>query len=427
MICSRCGATIAAGNRFCTECGQPTQPVGSDTDATVVDGARNQYVPAPSPTASTVPNGDRYVYPAPQPAMSPSPTTLSQPQSPQPIRPPMPAATVAKQPWSNGQKMLVAIGAAVAAILLAVGVVFGVSMYRDAHSSPVSTASSSSDGTGSTSGSGSGSGGTADASCDSTPDMQVVSVERSGNDLVVTILVTSTCSDGSSTRFDDPKARITLKDASGETMADNTFDFSGKRARTVTANGTKVKVTYTPDMCKRSVTDIVDEANDDPSLLIIRYIYRNRGGDSDDSGDSTANDADTAPSSTLKRYENAAGRYAISVPDNFRKTGTTSDGTGFTFAGSGVTITTWRSANTTGSAAGEMARLEADAGVPITYDLNADPSIYVSYYKGGYVYYIKEIVYADHIIGVQLKYSDEHRDVRDPLTEKIPPTLEDLG
>ncbi|PLS26079.1 zinc ribbon domain-containing protein [Bifidobacterium parmae] len=423
MICSRCGATIAAGNRFCTECGQPTQPVGSDTDATMVDGVGNRYVPAPSPTASTVPNGDRYVYPAPQPQPA-----MPQPQLSQPIRPPMPAATAAKQPWSRGQKTFVAIGAAVAAILLVIGVVFGMSMYRDAHSSPVSTASSSSDGTGGTSGSGSGE--TTDASCDSTPDMQVVSVERSGNDLVVTILVTSTCSDGSSTRFDDPKARITLKDASGETMADNTFDFSGKRARTVTANGTKVKVTYTPDMCKRSVTDIVDEANDDPSELIIRYIYRDRGGDSDDSGDSgdsATTDASTPPSSTLKRYENAAGRYAISVPDNFRKTGTTSDGTGFTFAGSGVTITTWRSDNTTGSAAGEMARLEANAGVPITYDLNADPSIYVSYYKGGYVYYIKEIVYADHIIGVQLKYSDEHRDVRDPLTEKIPPTLEDLG
>lgn len=427
MICSRCGATIVAGNRFCTECGQPTQPVGSDADATVVDGARNRYVPVSSPTASTVPNGDRYVYPAPQPAMSPSPTTLSQPQSPQPIRPPMPAATAAKQPWTGGQKTFVAIGAAVAAILLAVGVVFGMSMYRAGHASPVSTASSSSDGTGGTSGSGSGE--TTDASCDSTPDMQVVSVERSGNDLVVTILVTSTCSDGSSTRFDDPKARITLKDASGETMADNTFDFSGKRARTVTASGTKVKVTYTPSMCERSVADIVDGANDDPSLLIIRYIYRNHGStdDTDDSGDSATTDASTAPSTTLKRYENSAGRYAISVPDNFRKTGTTSDGTGFTFAGSGVTITTWRSDNTTGSAAGEMARLEADAGVPITYDLNADPSIYVSYYKGGYVYYIKEIVYADHIIGVQLKYSDEHRDMRDPLTETVPPTLKNLG
>lgn len=427
MICSRCGATIVPGNRFCTECGQPTQPVGEDTDRTVADGTPNRYVPAHSPTASTVPVADQHAYPVPQPPLlqgSQSQPTASQPRPAQPVRSPMPAASAVKQPWSNGQKLLAAIGAAVAAGLLVIGIIFGMSMYRDAHSSPASTTTSSSSVAGEASDSGPS---TTDASCDAEPDMQVVAVERSGNDLVVTILVTSTCSDGSSTRFDDPKARITLKDSVGDVMADNTFDFSGGHARTVTASGTKVKVTYTPDMCTRSVTDIVSEAGDDPSELIIRYIYRDRGRDSDDSDDTAATDASTPPSSTLKRYENAAGRYAISVPDNFRKTGTTSDGMGFTFAGSGVTITTWRSDNTSGSAQAEMDRLEANAGEPITYDLNADPSIYVSYYKGGYVYYIKEIVYADHIIGVQIKYSDDHRDVRDPLTETVPPTLEDLG
>lgn len=149
--------------------------------------------------------------------------------------------------------------------------------------------------------------------------------------------------------------------------------------------------------------------------------------DSSDSSDSTTvNDPDEQPSSTMQRYTNTTGGYEISVPDNFHKVGETSSGTGYVFVGSGVTITTWSGSNTVGSAQAEMERLEANAGEPISYDLNADPSIYVSYYKGGYVYYIKEIVYSDVIIGVQLKYPNDHRDMRDPLDSTVPPTLQRL-
>ncbi|WP_163196029.1 zinc ribbon domain-containing protein [Bifidobacterium platyrrhinorum] len=400
-ICPTCGAPLEDDDRFCTECGNLV-PAGAD--ATVVDAAPDR-TPGTPPPAHPMPPVPRPPQTAPQAAVStPSPGQ---------------AATTARRPWTGGQTALVAVAAVLAVAMLVAGVFVGRNVYERTHATPQATVSRSS-------GDGSSSGATA-ASCDADPDMQVVSVERSGNDLVVTILVTSTCSDGSATRFDDPKARITLKDADGDVMADNTFDFSGSRARTVTSDGTKVKVTYTPKMCRRPVADIVDAAGDDPSELIIRYIYRDRGATDDDADGSDSADASVPPSSTLRQYANTAGGYSIGVPDNFRKSGDTSDGTGYTFNGSGVTITTWRAANTTGSAAGEMARVEANAGVEITYDLNADPSIYVSYAKGGYIYYIKEIVYADHVIGMQLKYAQSNRAFGDPLTETIPPTLSSLG
>ncbi|WP_133119391.1 zinc ribbon domain-containing protein [Bifidobacterium scaligerum] len=149
---------------------------------------------------------------------------------------------------------------------------------------------------------------------------------------------------------------------------------------------------------------------------------KNDSGDSKTHGDSTDSSDSEPPSSTLKPY--AKRNFTISVPENFQEVGGTNESPGFTFEGSGVEILAGTTTNPGRSAAEELDELKARAAVDITYELNADPSIYVSYEKDGDIYYIKECVSANSIISVQIRYPKTARDYGDPLTETVPATLQ---
>lgn len=144
--------------------------------------------------------------------------------------------------------------------------------------------------------------------------------------------------------------------------------------------------------------------------------------DDSDKADSQYGSASEPPSSTLKSY--SKNGFTVSVPDNFKEYGTsTNESPGYTFTGSGMEITAWRVANNGVSSADELARLRTSAEVDVAYELDADPSVYVSYERDGDIYYIREIVSDEGIIGVQLRYPKAHRSMYDSLTETIPPTL----
>lgn len=154
---------------------------------------------------------------------------------------------------------------------------------------------------------------------------------------------------------------------------------------------------------------------------------KNSGTSVDQNGDSDKSDSQYGstsepPSSTLKSY--SKNGFTVSVPDNFKEYGTsTNESPGYTFTGSGMEITAWRVANNGVSSADELARLKTSAEVDVAYELDADPSVYVSYERDGDIYYIREIVSDEGIIGVQLRYPKAHRSMYDSLTETIPPTL----
>ncbi|WP_238567629.1 hypothetical protein [Bifidobacterium stellenboschense] len=126
--------------------------------------------------------------------------------------------------------------------------------------------------------------------CDAEPDMKVVSVESVGNDLVVTVLVTPSddCESGTTTTLDDDSTRVTLRDSSGDTVADAVFDFSSDM-QTIPAKGKRIKLSYAPTQFYRPATELERTFQDDPAELIVKYVYAASAG----SGASTS----TGPSS----------------------------------------------------------------------------------------------------------------------------------
>lgn len=141
-----------------------------------------------------------------------------------------------------------------------------------------------------------------------------------------------------------------------------------------------------------------------------------------------ANDPSVTPSSTFRTYTDAANGIRISLPSNFRQVAVTDAATQGRYIGSGIEVTTWSKSNAQGlSTSSELGVRKAAAGVPVAYELVAGPSLYVSYEKGGYIYYEREVVSNGRIVGVQLKYPTSIRGTGDPLTATIPPTLKNLG
>ena len=182
-----------------------------------------------------------------------------------------------------------------------------------------------------------------------------------------------------------------------------------------------------PGNANGSSKDSNDTSDGDASNGSSSGTSKNSGTSDDQNGDSDKSDsqygsASEPPSSTLKSY--SKNGFMVSVPDNFKEYGTsTNESPGYTFTGSGMEITAWRVANNGVSSADELARLKASAKVDVAYELDADPSVYVSYERDGDIYYIREIVSDEGIIGVQLRYPKAHRSMYDSLTETIPPTL----
>ena len=182
-----------------------------------------------------------------------------------------------------------------------------------------------------------------------------------------------------------------------------------------------------PGNANGSSKDSNGDANGDTSSDSSSGASKNSGTSDDQNGDSDKSDSQYGstsepPSSTLKSY--SKNGFTVSVPDNFKEYGTsTNESPSYTFTGSGMEITAWRVADNGVSSAEELTRLKTSAEVDVAYELDADPSVYVSYERDGDIYYIREIVSDEGIIGVQLRYPKAHRSMYDSLTETIPPTL----
>lgn len=289
--CPSCGFVNPDGNRFCAECGSPLGAVAVD-DATVDGmtvtggGASPSIPPSPAPPATPV-AGPPMVPPAP-------PFSAARPVSarPAPMGTPVPvvpsqsqvgalATTIQSTPARGPRSGMASIGPMII-VALAFGALFAITSLIEhltgTDTSPDSSQTSSQQASSSTPDY-YGDGYWPDTEgqamlCDDEPDMKVVSVDSVGNDLVVTILVTpaASCGSGTTSAISDDATQVTLRDSSGDVVADAVFDLSDSAA-TVPSDGVKVKLSYAPTQFYRPATELEQQFKQDPSELIIRYIY----------------------------------------------------------------------------------------------------------------------------------------------------------
>ncbi|WP_241677069.1 hypothetical protein [Bifidobacterium jacchi] len=263
-----CGASLAA-----------VKP----NDATVVDGGATHGassctlpggVPLPKNAAHSVTGTPPM--PMPQRPAASAVAIQSASQSPTPSDVPL---KVPDAPGVDpGTKVMLAIlsPVLVGLAVLLVMIVFSMSMSSETTKSGTQTQSSSDSSQSSSSyyDDDSSNAESQSTSCDADPDMQVVSVESVGNDLVVTVLVTPSadCGSDATITLDDDSTRVTLSDSNGDTVADAVFDFSSD-TQVIPSEGKRIKLSYAPTQFYRPATELEREFEDDPSELIVKYIY----------------------------------------------------------------------------------------------------------------------------------------------------------
>ena len=235
MRCSRCGANVVEGDRFCENCGAPVAvqagsacPVcGQQSEPGMrfcqQCGAELSAGPQPAqpvPTAQPVPAAQPYQavqqyagqYGAAQPGAVFPPQAVQPPA--QPSRP--------GESAGKGKKKT-------ALIVVALAAGFGVwwFMLRDSGTQSAQTQSTSQQ-SGKTK-SGDSKAAKDDKPCTAAPDAELSSVDHSDTNLVAQLQLTSNCAstkDGDTAEFKESDVKVSIKDDEGNVIASAVFDFS---------------------------------------------------------------------------------------------------------------------------------------------------------------------------------------------------------
>ncbi|KLN85028.1 zinc-ribbon domain-containing protein [Bifidobacterium bifidum] len=243
MRCSRCGANVVEGDRFCENCGAPVAvqagsvcPVcGQQSEPGMrfcqQCGAELSAGPQPAqpvPTAQPVPPAQPYQavqqyagqYGAAQPgAVFP----------PQAVQPPAQPSRPGESAGKGKKKTALIVGIIIAVLVVALAAGFGVwwFMLRDSGTQSAQTQSTSQQ-SGKTK-FGDSKAAKDDKPCTAAPDAELSSVDHSDANLVAQLQLTSNCAltkDGDTAEFKESDVKVSIKDDEGNVIASAVFDFS---------------------------------------------------------------------------------------------------------------------------------------------------------------------------------------------------------
>ena len=243
MRCSRCGANVVEGDRFCENCGAPVAvqagpvcPVCGQQPEPGMRfcqqcGAELSASPQPAqpvPTAQPVPPAQPYQavrqyagqYGAAQPgAVFP----------PQAVQPPAQPSRPGESAGKGKKKTALIVGIIIAVLVVALAAGFGVwwFMLRDSGTQSAQTQSTSQQ-SGKTK-SGDSKAAKDDKPCTAAPDAELSSVDHSDANLVAQLQLTSNCAstkDGDTAEFKESDVKVSIKDDDGNVIASAVFDFS---------------------------------------------------------------------------------------------------------------------------------------------------------------------------------------------------------
>ena len=245
MRCSRCGANVVEGDRFCENCGAPVAvqagpvcPVCGQQPEPGMRfcqqcGAELSASPQPAqpvPTAQPVPAAQPYQavqqyagqYGAAQPgAVFP----------PQAVQPPAQPSRPGESAGKGKKKTALIVGIIIAVLVVALAAGFGVwwFMLRDSGTQSAQTQSTSQQ-SGKTK-SGDSKAAKDDKPCTAAPDAELSSVDHSDANLVAQLQLTSNCAstkDGDTAEFKESDVKVSIKDDDGNVIASAVFDFSNQ-------------------------------------------------------------------------------------------------------------------------------------------------------------------------------------------------------
>lgn len=243
MRCSRCGANVVEGDRFCENCGAPVAvqagpvcPVCGQQPEPGMRfcqqcGAELSASPQPAqpvPTAQPVPPAQPYQavqqyagqYGAAQPgAVFP----------PQAVQPPAQPSRPGESAGKGKKKTALIVGIIIAVLVVALAAGFGVWWFilRDSDTQSAQTQSTSQQ-SGKTK-SGDSKAAKDDKPCTAAPDAELSSVDHSDANLVAQLQLTSNCAstkDGDTAEFKESDVKVSIKDDEGNVIASAVFDFS---------------------------------------------------------------------------------------------------------------------------------------------------------------------------------------------------------
>ncbi len=237
MRCSRCGANVVEGDRFCENCGAPVAvqagsvcPVcGQQSEPGMrfcqQCGAELSAGPQPAqpvPTAQPYQAVQQYAgqYGAAQPgAVFP----------PQAVQPPAQPSRPGESAGKGKKKTALIVGIIIAVLVVALAAGFGVwwFMLRDSGTQSAQTQSTSQQ-SGKTK-SGDSKAAKDDKPCTAAPDAELSSVDHSDANLVAQLQLTSNCAstkDGDTAEFKESDVKVSIKDDEGNVIASAVFDFS---------------------------------------------------------------------------------------------------------------------------------------------------------------------------------------------------------
>lgn len=243
MRCSRCGANVVEGDRFCENCGAPVAvqagpvcPVcGQQSEPGIrfcqqcgAELSAGSQPAQPVPTAQPVPAAQPYQavqqyagqYGAAQPgAVFP----------PQAVQPPVQPSRPGESAGKGKKKTALIVGIIIAVLVVALAAGFGVwwFMLRDSGTQSAQTQSTSQQ-SGKTK-SGDSKAAKDDKPCTAAPDAELSSVDHSDANLVAQLQLTSNCAstkDGDTAEFKESDVKVSIKDDEGNVIASAVFDFS---------------------------------------------------------------------------------------------------------------------------------------------------------------------------------------------------------